>query len=225
MRDDCTEAAPLPSLGERSPPHPSDDSTDQILKPRADPPPMPAPALRWRYHRFRLVSRGALLLALGGLLGWMARGFWIGPVHGPPRVEQVELVRVIDGDTITVGRGDTATSTTADIRLLRVDAPWRHGKGFFESRDWLRAALAEGPVLLIHPSPEDRYDELGRLLGYVQVKGRCLNLALVRAGWARADAKHGRGGGWAAFRQAEAEARAAGRGIWGRLPGRQGASP
>lgn len=150
-----------------------------------------------------------------------------GVLDGPWRV-----VRVVDGDTLEVRKGDT----TEKVRLIGIDTPesypgrkldrdvarsgqdaatimalGRQAKAFAESLVGGREVLLEADV-----EPRDRY---GRRLAYVWVDGAggrtLVNHAIARAGFAetltiapnvrRADE----------FRAAVAAARAEGAGLWG----------
>jgi micrococcal nuclease len=121
------------------------------------------------------------------------------------------VVRVVDGDTLRVlykGRDEA-------VRLLRVDTPERGEVGFHEAAEALRKHVEGGKVVLVFEDPEvvarDRY---GRLLAYLLVDGKNVNVELVREGWTPFWTRYGEGRLADAFRKAEAEARAAGRGLW-----------
>jgi micrococcal nuclease len=131
--------------------------------------------------------------------------------------------RVVDGDTVQVRvRGfDTV------VRLIGIDTPeTRHPSRPVEC--WgpeatarARALMPEGASVRLRGDPgQDTRDRYGRLLAYVYTGDRdgaaSVNRALVASGAARVYVY----GGVpfrhvAAFRRAEAVARAAGRGLWG----------
>ena len=117
-------------------------------------------------------------------------------------VEEADLMRVIDGDTILVRLGD---GSTARVRLLAVDAPesvstepslnCEEGQ---EASDHLKEALPEGTRLWLSRDTSDT-DKYGRLLrfcwleepsgdavGRAEFAGKCLNARLVEEGWAQA---------------------------------------
>ncbi|HRO11433.1 thermonuclease family protein [Amaricoccus sp.] len=115
--------------------------------------------------------------------------------------------RVKDGDTLRVG--------ARDVRLFGIDAPeagqtcaradgsaWACGRAAAER---LAELVAAGPVRC-RPEDTDRY---GRLVSTCTVEGVDLGARLVSEGLARAYARYSD-----AYLALEAEARAAGRGLW-----------
>lgn len=122
---------------------------------------------------------------------------------------------VLDGDTLEVGG-------VGRVRLLGIDAP-ELGSAFEtpapfarEARDHL-ASLAVARWVRLEPDGDAR-DEYQRALAYVvRTDGLVLNVALVRAGLARVNARRAlrRLG---ELRRAEEEAQLARRGIWGARP-------
>ncbi len=125
---------------------------------------------------------------------------------GPCRV-----LRVIDGDTLDVA----CDGPEERIRLLRVDTPEREERGYGEARDALRRLVGRREVRLLLEEPgEPVRDRHGRLLAYVYQGERNANAELVRLGWSHYDERFGAGRFGRAFRAAEAEARAAERGLW-----------
>jgi micrococcal nuclease len=78
------------------------------------------------------------------------------------------------------------------------------------------------PVRLETDPSQDRVDRYGRLLAYVRLPdGRLAEEAQLAAGWATVYVFAGRPVARdASFRRAQAGARAAGRGVWGRCGGR-----
>lgn len=98
---------------------------------------------------------------------------WLTP-HGTRRIE---VVRVLDGDTIEDACG-------YHLRLVGVDAPekdtpWGPAAAEF-TRTWLAAAGNELRVSYCRPAPEDRY---GRRLGRLHLRnGEHLATALLAAG-------------------------------------------
>jgi micrococcal nuclease len=145
--------------------------------------------------------RTAVGAALAVLLGVVA------PAHAQ-RVRQV-----FDGDTISV-------ANVGVVRLIGVDAPEKHGsyrasEPFGDAAAaYLRDLLQGKDVRLEYDGP--RTDPYKRTLAYVFLAdGRLANLEVIRAGWAetyrrfsfvrKAD-----------FLAAEADAKAARRGMWAR---------
>jgi micrococcal nuclease len=131
---------------------------------------------------------------------------------------------VTDGDTIAVRVGGALWR----VRLLGIDAP--------ETKDpdapvacWGAQATARAAALLPRRSEvtlvtdptQDRVDRYGRLLAYVARPGesRSVNERLLADGAARVYVYRNRPfRRLAAFRAAEREAKAAGRGLWGACP-------
>jgi micrococcal nuclease len=123
------------------------------------------------------------------------------------------VARVVDGDTLLL------SEPRERVRLIGADTPetvkpnhpiepWGP-----EATEFTKAFLAGGEVRLeFDTEPRDKY---GRILAYVWVGDRMLNEELIRAGLARAEMQyHYSAAKKARFRQAEADARAARRGIW-----------
>ncbi|MCS3779366.1 thermonuclease family protein [Tsukamurella ocularis] len=133
-------------------------------------------------------------------------------IDGPWRV-----VRVTDGDTISVAR--TGSGGAVTVRLLGIDSPETvdprkpvqcYGR---EASASLKQLLAGRTVDLEHgPEATDKY---GRVLAYVWIGDELVNYRQVLDGYAREytygarPAQHA-----AAIRAAQAEARTAGRGLW-----------
>ena len=131
---------------------------------------------------------------------------------------------VVDGDTVRVrlpGR-----SGTESVRLIGIDTPETHGPGGLrecfgkEASARLAALLPGGTEVRLVRDVEAR-DRYGRLLAYVYRKHDDLfvNLALAEDGFAAAltippNVAHRDG-----FVDAAADAREAGRGLWGRCGG------
>lgn len=127
----------------------------------------------------------------------------------PARTE-AQVIKVVDGDTISVEIGDE----TYSLRYIGIDCP--------ESGDWMAAEatqansdLVGGKAVYLEKdvSETDRYD---RLLRYVYLAdGTLVNAELVRLGYARAvayppDTKY-----QSLFDGMQQEAAEAGRGMWG----------
>lgn len=129
------------------------------------------------------------------------------PLRGP-------VVKIVDGDTLHVELAGSITPLEK-VRLLNVNTPER-GVAGYERATAALAALASGHAveLLFEEPGQPERDEFGRLLCYVRLDGRCLNLALVRGGWSRYFHKYGPGRFAEEFRAAELEARLAGAGLW-----------
>lgn len=129
--------------------------------------------------------------------------------------ESARVARVVDGDTVALADGRR-------VRLLQIDTP-EPGSGECYSRaatrELQRLLPAGTAVTLEADAPLDRVDAFGRLLRYVRVGPRNLNLELVRRGAATVWLYRGERGRYAAQLLAAARAaRAAGRGLWGACP-------
>jgi micrococcal nuclease len=136
------------------------------------------------------------------------------------------VVRVIDGDTIAVSVGG---GRERSVRLLGIDTPETHRPGTPiecggpQATQNMEALARPGtPVRLETDPSQDRVDRYGRLLAYVRLPdGRLAEEAQLAAGWATVYVFAGRPVARdASFRRAQAGARAAGRGVWGRCGGR-----
>ncbi len=115
------------------------------------------------------------------------------------------VAKVLDGDTLLLQGGEK-------IRLLGINAP-EEGQPYFEEATARLRELVEGKQVKLEKDVVDR-DRYGRLLRYVFLDGRNINVELVREGLAHVylippNLKYE-----AELRAAEEEARAAGRGIW-----------
>jgi micrococcal nuclease len=123
------------------------------------------------------------------------------------------VARVIDGDTLVLADADQR------VRLIGADTPetvkpnWPVEPWGSEAAAFTRKFLSGGEVRLEFDG--DRRDKYGRMLAYVWVGDHMLNEELIRAGLARAELQYRYSATMKTrFRRAEAEARAARRGIW-----------
>ena len=130
-------------------------------------------------------------------------------------LQQAQVVRVIDGDTIEVFIG----GKTYKVRYIGIDTP--ETKDPQKGVEWMgpeaaakNEELVGGKVVGLEKdvSETDRY---GRLLRYVWVGNLMVNAELVRLGYAQVstyppDVKYAD-----LFLQLQREAREAGRGLWG----------
>ena len=139
----------------------------------------------------------------------------------PGQALKGKVTAVVDGDTIRVRLADGSNES---VRLIGVDsqelddARERVRMMAFMAKRFVFSRLAQAAVELL-PGPETR-DSYGRLLAFVRTAdGDLFNVTLVRQGYAFAFMKFPFD---EAFRKeikaAEAEARQAGRGLWGREP-------
>ena len=140
------------------------------------------------------LSRAALLV--GALLSLL----------GAARAEEFSgtVVRVADGDTITVQRDSHAMT----VRLVGIDAPEK-GQAYGQGAKQFAASLAFGQTVTVRVSGHDRYR---RIVGEVILPdGRSLNHELVRAGFAWWFRKYSRD---LVLAHLEEEARERHRGLW-----------
>ena len=146
----------------------------------------------------------ALLVALGGLAPLACSA---------PARESRYCVRVSDGDTIVLDRGER-------VRLIGVDTPELHHpvkpvEHFArEARDHVRRLVAGKRIWLEYDRV--RRDQYGRTLAYVYLAdGTLLNLRIIEAGFGFAYTKHPfRADLMRRFRQAERRARDTDQGLW-----------
>ena len=156
-----------------------------------------------------------LLLAAALAAGCRAEADTRTTATAPARPTTTAVVeRVNDGDTLTVRSG-------VKIRLVQVDAPELetdcYGRAALKA---LRALAPEGTrvTLVRDPALDDR-DRYGRLLRYVVVAGRNVNVELVSDGAASPYFfRKARGRYASALLDAVEDARAARRGYWRSCP-------
>ena len=161
----------------------------------------------------RLSPRSAALLAVVAQLAAGCREDGPSP-QALQAGEQATVAWVNDGDTLTLVGG-------AKVRLLQVDAPELTSDCY--GRAALRALIELVPkgtrIRLVRDADLDERDRHGRLLRYVYVGERNVNLELVRRGAASPSYfRNARGRLAGELDDAVAEARAAGEGYWGACP-------
>ncbi len=126
--------------------------------------------------------------------------------QSPP--DTARVIRVIDGDTITIEGGHR-------VRYIGIDTPETYPRQeAYGIEAWqANRQLVEGKKVRLERdvSETDRY---GRLLRYVYIDSVFVNAELVRAGLARAKAYPPDTKYQGYLEELEAEAREAGRGIW-----------
>lgn len=121
------------------------------------------------------------------------------------------VVRVIDGDTIVLSNGE-------HVRYIGIDTPeiGRNGKRpecFAEEAMERNAELVLNKRVTLIADKEER-DRYGRLLRYLLVDGKNVNLALVQEGYAKRIYIAPNGALQKDLREAEHAARNAGLGRW-----------
>ncbi len=126
------------------------------------------------------------------------------------------VVAVVDGDTVKVRMGGGVES----VRLIGIDAPEAATSGRpaqcfgLDSSAKAGELLAGKAVRLEFDESQGRLDRYGRLLAYVWIDDVHINALMVRQGYAREFTYNLPYRYQAEFKAAEAEARAAGRGLW-----------
>jgi micrococcal nuclease len=130
-----------------------------------------------------------------------------------PGSRSARVARIGDGDSLDLANGKR-------VRLAQVDAP-ELGEGECYARESLRELERLAPPghrVELEPDPRlDDADRYGRLLRYVAVQGRIVNVELVRSGAATPYFFHGVDGRYAdELLTAVAEARTGQRGMWGK---------
>lgn len=154
------------------------------------------------------------LVALAGAIILIVLGFsnFSIPSATLNKEKEVLVTRVIDGDTIEIAAGER-------VRYLGVDAPEtvdlnRPVECFGREASAKNEELVEGQYVRLERDLTER-DKYGRLLRYVYVNDKSVNLELVRGGYAviyaiPPDAKYQK-----ELLLAQREAREAKRGLWG----------
>ena len=138
------------------------------------------------------------------------------PSSGGGSANRVEVLRVIDGDTIEVALGDEVE----DVRYIGVDTPETVKPGepvecFGPEASAFNKELVEGEDVKLRFDAERR-DPYGRLLAYVYVGGRFVNGALVRGGYAHTLEIEPNTSQAGLLGRLELAASRAGLGLWGR---------
>ncbi len=137
-----------------------------------------------------------------GLLLWGAVfvGVW-GPAGAAESCRSAELVRVHDGDTVSL-RCDTVL---VKLRFADIDAPEYRQPGGRQAREAL-VALLDNRRLVVETRATDRY---GRRIGDILVGDEKVSLRLVSQGWAWCGPRSAR-----TCRSRQDAARDARRGLW-----------
>lgn len=123
-----------------------------------------------------------------------------------PGVARLVVARIVDGDTVQLETGET-------VRLVGINTPERNQPFYDEAKAFTSELLLDKPVRVeTDVEPRDRY---GRILGYLFLPDDTFaNLEIVRNGYAQAWNIEPNSRYRETFAQAEAEARAAQRGMW-----------
>jgi micrococcal nuclease len=163
----------------------------------------------------RRIAPAALLIAAVAVL--VVHGRNDGPAGA---FGSAEVVRVVDGDTISVRIGDR----TERVRYIGIDTPESVKpetpvQCFAERASAANAALVAGRRVRLVGDVEHR-DRFGRVLAYVYRDGDgvFVNAALVRDGYARTLTIPPNVAHASEFARLAAAARTAGRGLWSACP-------
>lgn len=134
------------------------------------------------------------------------------PGNGPPQPDGLEtaaVARVVDGDTIELADGRR-------VRYIGINTPERDQPYYQEATDVNRQLVESKTVQL--ERDVDTFDQYGRTLAYVWVDGMMANWEIVNRGFANVFTVPPNVRYEEQFRQAEREAREAGRGLWAESP-------
>jgi micrococcal nuclease len=140
---------------------------------------------------------------------------WEGDPEAGPAAASATVTRVVDGDTIEARIGERVE----DVRLIGVDTPETVKPGtpvqcFGPRASRFAHGLLEGRRVRLVFGVERR-DAYGRLLAYVYLGRRLVNLTLVRRGLARSLTIPPNDRLAPRIRRLELAAARAGRGLWG----------
>lgn len=157
-----------------------------------------------------LLSADRTELSLGPL-----RSSDAGSLAAPPALATARVAAVVDGDTVRLANGER-------VRYLGIDAPelaGEHGPDHAYAREARERnrQLVEGRQVQLERDSDDR-DRFGRLLRYVWADGSLIQELLVREGLAYALVIPPNTRYAERLERAQAEARAAGRGVWSDWP-------
>ncbi|MCE5266330.1 MAG: thermonuclease family protein [Planctomycetaceae bacterium] len=174
--------------------------------------PFAFPRPRVPQRKRQAILFAVLLSILAALQQWRPELFHVGS-HSRRPPESGRIERVVDGDTLILARSHER------VRLIGANTPetvkpdWPVEPWGPEASEFTKRFVAAGEVRLEFDGPQR--DKYSRLLAYVWVGERMLNEELIRAGLARAELNYPYSDAMKArFRRAQAEARAARRGIW-----------
>ena len=89
-----------------------------------------------------------------------------------------KVTRVIDGDTFITNKGDR-------VRLIGVDAPELPSLRGIESKMYLNELIHNKVVILERDEISDNKDKYGRLLRYVYLDKKDVNLHMIKSRYAK----------------------------------------
>ena len=128
-----------------------------------------------------------------------------GPDQPDDNLDAATVARVVDGDTIELTDGRR-------VRYIGINTPER-GQPYYTEASEANRQLVDGRQVQLE-FDQDTFDQYGRTLAYIWVDGVMANREIVARGYANTftvppNVKYDE-----AFRQAERDAREAGRGLW-----------
>lgn len=123
----------------------------------------------------------------------------------PPGLEAVTVAQVLDGDTVEL-------SNSRRVRYIGINTP-EYGQPYYAEATALNRQLVEGKNVQLEFDVET-FDQYDRSLAYVWSEGRLVNLEIIQQGYANAFTVPPNVRYEKEFREAEREAREAGRGLW-----------
>ena len=128
-----------------------------------------------------------------------------GPDQPSGNLDTATVARVVDGDTIELTDGRR-------VRYIGINTPER-GQPYYTEASEANRQLVDGRQVQLE-FDQDTFDQYGRTLAYIWVDGVMANREIVARGYANTftvppNVKYDE-----AFRQAERDAREAGRGLW-----------
>lgn len=132
----------------------------------------------------------------------------------PSPGDPARVINVVDGDTIVV----IVNGIEERVRYIGVDSPER-GVCYEDEATAANESLVGGKTITLEADVENDRDTFGRLLRYVHVDGVFVNEELVRLGVAEATTRYPERTYRDVLLAAEADAKAAGRGLWSACPG------
>jgi len=127
-----------------------------------------------------------------------------GPAQ-PDGLETATVARVVDGDTIELADGRR-------VRYIGINTPERNQPYYQEATEINRQLVANQQIQL--EFDQDSFDQYGRSLAYIWVNGSMVNWEMVNRGYANVFTVPPNVRYEAVLRQAERDAREAGRGLW-----------
>ncbi|MCB0197916.1 MAG: thermonuclease family protein [Anaerolineae bacterium] len=128
-----------------------------------------------------------------------------GPSQPSDGLETVTVATVIDGDTIELVDGRR-------VRYIGINTPER-GQPYYNEASEANRQLVDGRQVQLE-FDQDTFDQYGRTLAYIWANGVMVNREIIVRGYANAFTVPPNVKYTDDFRQAEQEAREAGRGLW-----------